>query len=112
MDEPFGAVDPIVRRELQDQVLMLKEKLNKSIVFVTHDIEEAFHLGTTVVVLQEGGQIAQVGTPQEISDDPQGDFVQSFIGDNHSERNLHIIEEDGRRIVVDDSNRAIGVING
>lgn len=111
MDEPFGAVDPIVRRELQDQVLMLKEKLNKSIVFVTHDIEEAFHLGTQIVILKEGGQIAQMGTPQEISDDPQGDFVQSFIGDNHSERNLHIVEEDGRKIVVDDSDRHIGVLS-
>lgn len=111
MDEPFGAVDPIVRRELQDQVIMLKEKLNKSIVFVTHDIEEAFHLGTHIVILKKGGQIAQEGTPQEISEDPQGDFVESFIGDNHSERNLHIVEEDGRKIVVDDSDRAIGVIS-
>lgn len=111
MDEPFGAVDPIVRRELQDQLKSLKEQLDKSIVFVTHDIEEAFYLGTQIVILKKGGVVAQEGTPQEIVDNPKDDFVRSFIGDNHNERSLRIINEDGRQIVVDDSDRAIGVIH-
>ncbi|WP_336249074.1 ABC transporter ATP-binding protein [Stomatohabitans albus] len=111
MDEPFGAVDPIVRRELQDQVKVLKEKLDKSIVFVTHDIEEAFYLGTRIVILKKGGEVAQVGTPQEISEHPEDEFVSSFIGDFHHERMLHIVNEDGRNIVVDESDRAIGVIS-
>ena len=80
MDEPFGAVDPIVRRELQDELLRLQRELGKTILFVTHDIEEAFKLGDEVVVLREGGEVAQRGTPAEILAHPANDFVRHFIG--------------------------------
>lgn len=64
MDEPFGAVDPIVRRELQDELLRLQAELGKTIVFVTHDIDEAFRLGDEVVILKPGGVIAQQERPR------------------------------------------------
>ena len=80
MDEPFGAVDPIVRDELQRELLRLQRDLDKTIVFVTHDIDEAFLLGDQVVILKQGGVIAQVGSPAEILSDPADDFVRSFVG--------------------------------
>lgn len=110
MDEPFGAVDPIVRRELQEQLMAVQAHLHKTILFVTHDIEEAFLLGTHVVILREGGQIAQHGTPQDISAHPQNDFVRAFIGDHHSERKLSVSREGGRNIVYDEGGRPLGVI--
>ena len=70
MDEPFGAVDPLVRAELQQELLRLQRDIAKTIVFVTHDIDEAFLLGDQVVILQKGGHIAQVGTPAEILGQP------------------------------------------
>ena len=70
MDEPFGAVDPIVRRELQQELMHLQRDLKKTIVFVTHDIDEAFLVGDRVVLLKPGGVIAQIGTPQEILAEP------------------------------------------
>ncbi|MBK0418229.1 ATP-binding cassette domain-containing protein [Leucobacter sp. CSA1] len=73
MDEPFGAVDPIVRRELQDELLRLQSELGKTIVFVTHDVDEAFRLGDEVVVLRERGEIAQHGTPAGILAEPAAD---------------------------------------
>lgn len=111
MDEPFGAVDPIVRRELQEQLMALQDKLHKSIVFVTHDIEEAFLLGTQIVILKAGGQIAQYGTPQAITKAPADAFVKAFIGDRHSERKLSVAYQDGRAIVLDEGGRPLGVID-
>ena len=64
MDEPFGAVDPIVRDELQNEILRLQRELDKTVVFVTHDIDEAFLLGDQVVIFEKGGIIAQQGTPE------------------------------------------------
>ncbi len=66
MDEPFGAVDPLVRDDLQQELIRLRTQLDKTVVFVTHDIDEAFLLGDQVVILEKGGRIAQQGTPQEI----------------------------------------------
>ena len=63
MDEPFGAVDPIVRRELQDELLRLQHELGKTVLFVTHDIDEAFRLSDSVVILEKGGVISQHGSP-------------------------------------------------
>ena len=88
MDEPFGAVDPIVRRELQDELVRLQGEIGKTVVFVTHDVEEAFRLCDEVVVLGEGGKIAQSGTPEEILAAPANDFVRTFVG------------EDGRQVGV------------
>ena len=70
MDEPFGAVDPIVRADLQQELLRLQRELGKTVVFVTHDIDEAFLLGDQVVILQKGAQIAQVGTPERDHREP------------------------------------------
>ena len=80
MDEPFGAVDPIVRAELQQETIRLQRDLDKTVVFVTHDIDEAFLLGDQVVILEEGAKIAQVGSPTEIMSNPASDFVADFIG--------------------------------
>ncbi len=85
MDEPFGAVDPIVRHRLQDELLQLQKRLRKTIVFVTHDIEEAIKLGDRIVILNVGGVLEQEGSPAEILSHPAGRFVEDFIG---SERNL------------------------
>jgi osmoprotectant transport system ATP-binding protein len=80
MDEPFGAVDPIVRERLQNELLRLQEQLAKTILFVTHDIDEAIKMGDLVAVLQVGGRLAQFGTPDEILSNPASDFVARFVG--------------------------------
>lgn len=110
MDEPFGAVDPLVRAELQRELLRLQRDIAKTIVFVTHDIDEAFLLGDQVVILQKGGHIAQVGTPAEIVAAPADDFVAQFIGADRGQRTLHVERVDGRDVVVDESGRPAGVL--
>ena len=112
MDEPFGAVDPIVRDELQRELLRLQRDLDKTIVFVTHDIDEAFLLGDQVVILQQGGVVAQVGSPAEILANPADDFVRSFVGLDKGGRTLHIEEREGTSIVVDSTGKATGVLAG
>ena len=112
MDEPFGAVDPIVREELQSELQRLQRELRKTIVFVTHDIDEAFRIGDRVVILRPGGRIAQVGSPQEILADPADDFVASFVGADRGTRTLHVERVDGRDVVVDADGRAAGVLVG
>ncbi|WP_124054353.1 ABC transporter ATP-binding protein [Arcanobacterium ihumii] len=79
MDEPFGALDPIVRRELQEEVLRLHAELGKTMIFVTHDIDEAFLLGNRVVILREGARIEREGAPEEILKNPGSEFVEKFI---------------------------------
>ena len=110
MDEPFGAVDPIVRRGLQDQLLQLQAELGKTIVLVTHDIDEAFRLGDEVVILRTGGIVAQTGTPKEIVAAPADEFVRDFIGADRAERALRTVEIDGRSVVVDGDGRPVGVL--
>jgi len=88
MDEPFGAVDPIVRTELQNELLRLQRELDKTVVFVTHDIDEAFLLGDQVVILEKGAKIAQQGHPREILANPASEFVASFIGSDRGKRRL------------------------
>jgi len=110
MDEPFGAVDPIVRAELQQETIRLQEGLGKTVVFVTHDIDEAFLLGHQVVILQKGGHIAQVGTPAEILANPADDFVASFVGADKGKRVLRIERVDGRDVVVDENGTPTGVL--
>lgn len=90
MDEPFGAVDPIVRADLQQELIRLQRELGKTIVFVTHDIDEAFLLGDQVVILQRGGSIAQAGTPRDILANPADDFVADFIGAKRGKRRLSV----------------------
>jgi osmoprotectant transport system ATP-binding protein len=90
MDEPFGAVDPIVRADLQRELLRLQRELGKTVVFVTHDIDEAFLLGDQVVILRKGAHIAQVGHPRDILANPANEFVAEFIGAARGKRRLSI----------------------
>lgn len=110
MDEPFGAVDPIVRAELQTELTRLQRELDKTVVFVTHDIDEAFLLGDQVVILEKGGRIAQVGSPTEILAAPANDFVASFIGVDKGKRALSIRSTPTGDILVDTEGRAVGVL--
>ncbi|WP_020013452.1 ABC transporter ATP-binding protein [Promicromonospora sukumoe] len=114
MDEPFGAVDPIVRADLQQETLRLQHELRKTIVLVTHDIDEAFLLGDEVVVLRPGAQVAQHGTPADILADPADSFVAAFIGSARGKRRLTISAQrsvDGAdRVVVDAGGYPVGVI--
>ncbi len=88
MDEPFSAVDPIVREQLQQEFLRLQSDLGKTIAFVTHDIDEAIKLGDMVAVFRQGGHIAQFGTPQELLEDPADEFVADFVGRDRGFRSL------------------------
>jgi glycine betaine/proline transport system ATP-binding protein len=78
MDEPFSALDPLIRRKLQDELLMLQERLRKTIVFVSHDLDEALRLGDRIAIL-EGGRIIQTGTAREIVSRPATDYVREFV---------------------------------
>ncbi|HET9760321.1 MAG TPA: betaine/proline/choline family ABC transporter ATP-binding protein [Nocardioidaceae bacterium] len=89
MDEPFGAVDPITRSRLQDEFLSLQQTLRKTIVFVTHDFDEALKIGDRIAVLREGSQIAQYDTPEAILAHPADEFVEGFIGEGASLKRLH-----------------------
>ncbi len=81
MDEPFGALDPISREHLQGELLELQEKLHKTIIFVTHDIDEALKLGDRIVLMR-GGRVEQIGTPDELKNTPKTEFVRDFIGED------------------------------
>ena len=80
MDEPFGAVDPITRHRLQDEFLRIQSEIKKTIVFVTHDIDEAIKMGDRIAILQQGGILAQYDTPENILAAPNSEFVSSFVG--------------------------------
>jgi osmoprotectant transport system ATP-binding protein len=114
MDEPFGAVDPIVRADLQQELLRLQRELDKTVVFVTHDIDEAFLLGDQVVILQVGARIAQQGHPKEILANPANDFVADFVGAGRGKRRL-TVDESVRAagddyLLVDGSGYAAGIV--
>lgn len=91
MDEPFGAVDPITRQRLQGQFLELQSQLHKTIVFVTHDIDEAAKLGDRIAVMSRGGILEQYDTPGEILGRPASDFVAQFVGSDRSLRRLAVV---------------------
>ena len=88
MDEPFSAVDPVVREQLQDEVLRLQGDLGKTILFVTHDIDEAIKLGDQVAVFRVGGSLAQVADPAYLLAHPADDFVADFVGKDRGYRSL------------------------
>jgi osmoprotectant transport system ATP-binding protein len=136
MDEPFSAVDPIVRDDLQQQLLRLQSELGKTIVFVTHDIDEAIKLGDRVAVMRVGGTLAQYDTPAALLAKPADDFVSSFVGRDRGYRALGFLAaqgielapvatvpvgaevsaararlRDGWAIVVDDQNRPLGWVS-
>lgn len=89
MDEPFGAIDPITRDRLQNEFLRLQEELQKTIVFVTHDIDEAIKMGDRIAILRERSHIAQFDTPERILAFPVDDFVRDFIGDGSTLKGLN-----------------------
>ena len=90
MDEPFGAIDPITRDRLQDEFLRLQQEIKKTIVFVTHDIDEAVKMGDRIAILQQRSKIAQYDTPEKILTDPANEFVQDFIGSGPSIKRLSL----------------------
>ncbi|GLY31128.1 ATP-binding cassette domain-containing protein [Kineosporia sp. NBRC 101731] len=132
MDEPFSAVDPVVRAELQDEFLRLQSELGKTIIFVTHDIDEAVKLGDQVAVLKVGGTLAQLASPATLLTDPVDDFVAGFVGRDRGYRALGFesgrldpdteqtvklgddaatvgrIARDGWSLAVDDARRPLG----
>jgi osmoprotectant transport system ATP-binding protein len=91
MDEPFSAVDPIVRDGLQKEFLRLQSELGKTIAFVTHDIDEAIKLGDKVAIFRVGGHLAQVGSPEDLLDDPADEFVAEFVGRDRGFRGLSFV---------------------
>lgn len=109
-DEPFGAVDPIVRADLQQETLRLQRDLDKTVVFVTHDIDEAFLLGDQVVILEKGARIAQIGSPDEILENPASDFVADFVGIKHGKRALSLKKTRSGSVLVDSEGRTAGVL--
>ncbi|MFF5479255.1 ABC transporter ATP-binding protein [Streptomyces sp. NPDC012935] len=88
MDEPFGAVDPVVRTQLQDELLRLQKELSKTIVFVTHDVDEAVRLGDQIAIFRTGGHLVQCASPAELLARPADDFVADFLG---AERGLKLL---------------------
>ncbi len=94
MDEPFGAVDPVVRVRLQDEFLRVQRELGKTVVFVTHDIDEAVKMGDRVAVFAVGGRLAQFGSPAELLGHPADEFVEDFVGATRGLRRLTVTEID------------------
>jgi len=129
MDEPFGAVDPIVRDRLQNEFLRLQETIAKTILFVTHDIDEAIKMGDLVAVFQTGGILAQFGSPLDILAAPASEFVARFVGQDRGLKRLSLLRvsdvplqpavtarpgdsaEDARRRALDDPQRYLLVID-
>nr|WP_229233048.1 ATP-binding cassette domain-containing protein [Corynebacterium cyclohexanicum] len=95
MDEPFSAVDPVVRHELQQELLRLQRDLGKTIIFVTHDIDEAVLLGDTIAVFAVGGRLAQVAGPEELLRAPADEFVSGFVGRDRGFRHLGFYDDAG-----------------
>ena len=114
MDEPFGAVDPIVRTDLQNELNRLQRELGKTIVFVTHDIDEAFTLADQVIIFKKSGVIAQAGTPAQILENPADDFVRTFIGADKGQRHLSLQKREtdaGATLVIDRDGKPVGVLD-
>ena len=88
MDEPFGAIDPITREHLQNEFLRLHAEVRKTVIFVTHDIDEAIKIGDRIAILREGGVLAQYATPDEILAQPSDDFVARFVGGDRGLKRL------------------------
>ena len=78
MDDPFSALDPFIRRQLQDQFITLSAELNKTTVFITHDLDEAIRIGNRIAIMKDG-RIVQIGTPEEIVTNPADDYVRDFV---------------------------------
>jgi osmoprotectant transport system ATP-binding protein len=130
MDEPYGAVDPLVRGRLQDQLLELQRELDKTIVFVTHDIDEAIKLGDRIAILNVGGILEQYDTPEAILRAPASPFVEDFLGEERSLKRLSLLQagnadlvrgpvvaaeasvEEARRVAEEEGVDWVGVLDG
>jgi osmoprotectant transport system ATP-binding protein len=106
MDEPFGAIDPINRARLQDEFLRLQEQVKKTVVFVTHDIDEAIKMGDRIAILREGGVLAQYDTPREILTHPADSFVAQFVGADRGLKRLALTTLDELKLVEPNGLRA------
>ncbi len=91
MDEPFGAIDPINRERLQNEFLRLQAEIGKTVLFVTHDIDEAIKMGDRIAVMREGGRVAQYATPAELLMDPADEFVEDFVGADRALKRLALM---------------------
>ena len=91
MDEPFGAIDPINRSRLQNEFLRLQAEIEKTVLFVTHDVDEAIKMGDRIAVLQKGGKVAQYATPTELLMEPASDFVEDFVGADRALKRLALL---------------------
>jgi len=118
MDEPFSGLDPLIRSEMQDELLRLQNEFNKTVIFVTHDLNEALRLGDQMAVMKEG-VIVQAGTPQEIVTQPVDEYVERFVQDERRVADILEKEEKYSGIKVVDSGRnktrkirAIGIVRG
>ena len=108
MDEPFGALDPIVRADLQRELKEIRRALGTTILFVTHDVDEAFTLGDQVAVLSAGGRIEQVGTPTELLSFPASTFVAEFVGASRAARPVRVAGPGG--LVLDEDGTPVGML--
>jgi osmoprotectant transport system ATP-binding protein len=91
MDEPFGAIDPINRERLQNEFLRLQAEIGKTVLFVTHDIDEAIKMGDRIAIMREGGKLAQYATPAELLMDPADEFVEDFVGADRALKRLALM---------------------
>lgn len=89
MDEPFSALDPLVRKDMQFELLTIQKKLNKTIIFITHDINEAFKIGDRVAIMRDG-EVIQIATPEEMSENPADDYVEQFIDSADKTQVIHV----------------------
>lgn len=130
MDEPFGAVDPIVRKRLQQEFHDLQDRLGKTVVFVTHDVDEAIFLGNRMAILNVGGILEQYDTPTKILAEPANEFVESFLGGERGLKRLGLLPvssaeltrgpfvdisttpEEGRRVIEEQGVDWLGVLDG
>ncbi len=124
MDEPFGAIDPINRERLQNEFLRLQAELRKTVVFVTHDIDEAIKMGDRIAVLRKGGHLAQYATPSELLMAPADEFVEDFVGADRALKRLSLQRvcdvdlwqredlPDGWHLELDDDRRPVAWVRG
>ncbi|MBW3665851.1 MAG: ABC transporter ATP-binding protein [Actinobacteria bacterium] len=130
MDEPFGAVDPIVRSRLQKELLALQDRMRKTIVFVTHDIDEAIQLGDRIAILNVGGVLEQYAPPREVLAQPANAFVEDFLGAERGLKRLSLIPvtdlelergpvvdasasvEEAKRVMAEHDSTWVGVLDG
>ena len=108
MDEPFGALDPITRTRLQNELLRIQEEVRKTIIFVTHDIDEAILVGDRIAILREGGVLAQYDTPEELLAHPADEYVARFVGADRGLKRLSLTQLE--ELELEPANGAVGPV--